>query len=654
MATSTAKVTITAEDKTASAFASVKQQLTGLQTSVSNFKRSITGGIISAAVILEGVRALEGLGKVVYDDTVKWQSWQYALEAGGLSSKETNDELTYLQDTCIKLGLNITDVGQAFSRFVLTGRATGMSLDEINKDFTAVSGAMRIFHLTGQQTTRSWLALTEVMSMGNLQSRQFTQQLGRDWAGIGPLLAKNFQGAGGSIQKFIEMMKAGQISSQQFLDTFPKLMENPAFQGALAGAVDSIQASMGRLQTAMFGLFNEAQNPAALSGITDALNELTKTINDPAIKQGFDNLIAGIIKLVDWAAKAASWLGTLGEAVGTLAGRMATGIDQSGTELSMLQDNINVVKQRIEELQAAIPRGGLMGLSVQQTTDQLKQAQNELALLQKGMAGLQSGKAGTAASSSTDTVGAPVKVPTPALDIGTPEQLDYLRQAQVRVDQVQTMGMAVQPILEQINALIVQNNALLNQMPTEKMEKLKLDSKKSTDQITEFGVQAAHNMQSMFAKFLFDPFAGGLRGMVANFTKAMAQMVEQAIAAQLLKQMFGGFSNSTNPLLAGIAQGVMGTTTSGRAGGGSVDNGETYLVGESGPELFRPGASGTIIPNHALQGSSNVSHTVNIDARGAGPDEVAKLLSMQKDLENSIRGQVEYRIQRGSWTQAPR
>lgn len=41
-----------------------------------------------------------------------------------------------------------------------------------------------------------------------------------------------------------------------------------------------------------------------------------------------------------------------------------------------------------------------------------------------------------------------------------------------------------------------------------------------------------------------------------------------------------------------------------RAKGGPVTGGKTYLVGEKGPELFTPPASGTIIPNHRLGGTS--------------------------------------------------
>ena len=52
----------------------------------------------------------------------------------------------------------------------------------------------------------------------------------------------------------------------------------------------------------------------------------------------------------------------------------------------------------------------------------------------------------------------------------------------------------------------------------------------------------------------------------------------------------------------------------GMASGGRVSGGTSYLVGENGPELFTPGASGTITPNSALGGATI---NVSVDASGS-------------------------------------
>ena len=58
-----------------------------------------------------------------------------------------------------------------------------------------------------------------------------------------------------------------------------------------------------------------------------------------------------------------------------------------------------------------------------------------------------------------------------------------------------------------------------------------------------------------------------------------------------------------------------------------VKGGGSYIVGEKGPELFTPGVSGMVTPNHALGGSTNV--VVNVDASGSAvqgdDDNAAKL-----------------------------
>lgn len=54
----------------------------------------------------------------------------------------------------------------------------------------------------------------------------------------------------------------------------------------------------------------------------------------------------------------------------------------------------------------------------------------------------------------------------------------------------------------------------------------------------------------------------------------------------------------------------------GRASGGPVSAYKPYVIGERGPELFVPGASGTIIPNHALGGGGGGTQTINLVVDG--------------------------------------
>ena len=84
-------------------------------------------------------------------------------------------------------------------------------------------------------------------------------------------------------------------------------------------------------------------------------------------------------------------------------------------------------------------------------------------------------------------------------------------------------------------------------------------------------------------------------------------------------------SSITGP--AGSIGGFLGKIFGGgKASGGTVKGGTSYLVGEKGPELFTPGRTGSIAPNSSL-GGANV--TVNVDASGTtaeGDEERSKQL----------------------------
>ena len=119
-----------------------------------------------------------------------------------------------------------------------------------------------------------------------------------------------------------------------------------------------------------------------------------------------------------------------------------------------------------------------------------------------------------------------------------------------------------------------------------------------------------------------------LRNLFQRTADHFADMAAQMLAAQIRSGIFGLFSNFLTPSLPSTQQLInqdiakYGNTVpkgsfniTPKAEGGPVIGGGSYLVGERGPEMFSPGVSGMITPNHALGGSTNV--IVNVDASGS-------------------------------------
>jgi len=150
---------------------------------------------------------------------------------------------------------------------------------------------------------------------------------------------------------------------------------------------------------------------------------------------------------------------------------------------------------------------------------------------------------------------------------------------------------------------------------------------KSTDAMSAFSDQAARNMQSAFADFLFDPFAGGVDGMLKSFGDTLKRMAAEAAAAQIFEAIGGwGKSNSGSGGILGVIGTIASAFGGARAEGGPVSMGKTYLVGERGPELFRPGTSGSIVPNEALGRAtrSGGSTTINVTVNGGSAPDVRR------------------------------
>jgi hypothetical protein len=134
-------------------------------------------------------------------------------------------------------------------------------------------------------------------------------------------------------------------------------------------------------------------------------------------------------------------------------------------------------------------------------------------------------------------------------------------------------------------------------------------------------ITGTQSVQESLASF----FQNVAKSFIDMATEIIAQMVVMYAFKQLLGLFGGGAGIAPSNNFSGA---FSGTTASfnpssfgmglipGRAKGGPVSSGQTYMVGERGPELFVPGRSGTIVANDKMGGgSTNV--VVNVDAKGS-------------------------------------
>lgn len=179
----------------------------------------------------------------------------------------------------------------------------------------------------------------------------------------------------------------------------------------------------------------------------------------------------------------------------------------------------------------------------------------------------------------------------------------------------------------------------------ENLEALADDGKTAMQSLSVFADEAARNMQSVLAEFLFDPFKDGLDGMLKGFVDVIRKMVAEAAAAKVFEKLVGS-SGTGGGGLGSFLSSIFGGA---RAVGGPVSSGKSYLVGERGPEYFMPSTSGSIIPNNQLGGAPVINVTTHIDARGATSDLIGALPEILKRNNDTLESKIIDGIRRGRY-----
>jgi hypothetical protein len=118
--------------------------------------------------------------------------------------------------------------------------------------------------------------------------------------------------------------------------------------------------------------------------------------------------------------------------------------------------------------------------------------------------------------------------------------------------------------------------------------------------------------------------SGGL-GDIQNALIDVVKGFEDIVGAV---QWLGTQKTALGNLLGGSSTGGQGYRPAARAAGGPVSAGQSYLVGERGPEMFTAGSSGNITPNGAGGG---ITININNPLGGDGPywDKVANQIAQR-------------------------
>ena len=177
----------------------------------------------------------------------------------------------------------------------------------------------------------------------------------------------------------------------------------------------------------------------------------------------------------------------------------------------------------------------------------------------------------------------------------------------------------------------------------EEMKRLELESNNVMLNMSEFQRRSFSNMQDILSTFLFDPWEDGLDGMFKSFVDMLRKMVAQIVATKILEYLFGVLGGFGGGNVASAATASIPKIGPPGAIGGLRTGGQSLLVGERGPEMFTPGASGSIRPLGSVTVEQNNSFG------GGGGITAATLVPILEENNKKVKADILDAFDRGAF-----
>jgi tape measure domain-containing protein len=524
---------------------------------------------------------------------------QRALLAATGSASGAAAELAFVRSEAERLGLDLESAGAQFASLAAAAKGTALEGAGARDIFSAVSEAATVMGLSAEQTTGALLAIQQMISKGTVSAEELRGQLGERLPGAFQLAARAMGVTTAELGKMLEQGQitaeqmlpalAGELrktfgpalpeavkSAQAQINRFQTAVFEAKAAFANSGFMDGLTGGLKDFTTAL----NDPQVRAGLADLGRALGDLIRLTGEAIAKfrelapligaisgavaggrtgtllgsvlgpqvaagAGIVGAVIGGFKGYDVGASIQGQPGAAQPPVQTLPPVVVTGTPPKPTAtkpkagksdaereaeariksiegiIKALQEEAATYGMTSEQIQIyKLQQLGANQATIEQATALtdtiIKQRDEEAALEATRKAIEEEAKARREAKQADDEY---------LLSLGDEIRLLGLS-ARERAQDEAVRRLSTEATAEQIEAVRTLSGALYDQQQA---------AQETTDQMSEFAVQAARNMQTAFADFLFDPFQGGLHGMLEGFINVLRQMTSEALAARIFE-----------------------------------------------------------------------------------------------------------------------
>jgi hypothetical protein len=615
-----AEILITARDQTNTAFKSVERSLAGLQTASvgvsSAFAALSTAGVVGfARTIINDLDKLNDLSKTTGLAVNQ-------LAGLGFAAKQSGSDLDGVAASVSKLSVNIGKDADKFRALGITAKDPLEAFKQLADIFVSIKDPQERAAVAAAALGKSWQSAAPLLSEGGAAIGRMVSE-GTKASGV----TKEMAEAADKFNGELELMKTQVIGVAASLTgnllpalnsglTNLKNIISPEEDMKMAVRLNYLRDSMDSILTrrkllskvgidssSFWGSELEKLNAEAVT-LEKSLNKLQSTTAkvESSPKAPSNKAIASFLGNNTGSDNAKAALQREQSAIQALRDRLAA--TKQLTELETIGDQIR--QGKFADVSASGKQQLLILAAQIDSTRTLNQAEKDQADAQK-----KATEEGIARFKSLEEAGRSVYEAT---------RTDAQKYADevIRLNDLLAQGAISQ---ETYNVALQKTQD----------EYIKAANKASTASVemSQFAVQAARDMQTSFANFLFDPFDKGLTGMLTGFLDVMRRMAAEAASRRII-EAFVGASGGGGDLLGG----VVGTLFSGARkifgfADGGFHSGGLRLVGENGPELEVTGPSRIY----------NAADTQRMLSGGRGGDNITVQVYVQTGVQQTVRAE---------------
>ena len=501
-------------------------------------------------------------------------------------------------------GLSATEALEGITDITARLQPLGVGVEDIKSTFFGFNTAAKLAGASTMEASNAFRQLAQALGSGRLQGDEFRSISEQ----IPTLLAPISEELGVTVGELKKFASEGKLTSDVVLRALRKIETDGASSLKALVEADPTQVfkNLSNATEDLARAFGEKLNPVvmpAIKGLTDLTSAAVEFIDSPivqtaAIFTGVALAVKGVTTATTLLAAAQTILVAKFAAtkVGAIAfAKAANTADIATKALAISTGALSIALN-------ALPLVGLATLLGVATTALIKHNQEQ-------------------------------KKFNALVNEGSEEEVNKLlnEQKEIRDKLIERLDKAngrskqgIQNRLDEVNAdikLLEGRNKILEKEKeiTEEQKKQNEDKKKAAEQIKK-NEEATQKLKEKFdeiGKTVEDNLVQNLTDAVMG-AKSLGEALNNVLKnlqRQLIELAISQAVSGIGGVVSNFLGGIFGANPTPKAMGGPVSAGGSFLVGEKGPELFVPSKSGTIIPNHAVGGTTNV--VVNVDASGS-------------------------------------